>query len=339
MKLRTIPVAAAAVAFLALLAPAGARAEILEEIVAKVNNSIVTRSQFEDRLALYRQQMSQKFTGDELDQKMASGQEAILHNIIIENILVQRAEVLLDMDKVRKNLIADFKKNQKIESDEELDRLLKEQEMTRPALLDTLVRMNIPQEIINYEVRRKISVSDKEIQEYYDSHKQEFTRPERITLREIVILFEDATREEAMSRAEAVRRELDAGADFETLVGRESQAPSRERGGLVGPFGRGELRPELEKAAFALQPGQVAGPVESSLAFHLVKMESRDAEEATPLDKAKEGISEQLREARFKEKIDDYLKKLWNENFIYVYPKFGTSDWLPAGASEEVLGG
>lgn len=338
MKPRTVPVVAAILTVLALLAPAGARAEVLEEIVAKVNNSIITRSQFEDRLALYRQQMSQKFTGEELDRKMEAGQEAILHNIIIENILVQRADVLLDMDKVRRNLIEDFKKNQKIESDEELDKLLKEQDMTRADLLDTLVRMNIPQEIINYEVRRKISVSDKEILEYYLTHKPEFTRPERITLREIVVLFEDATREEARSRAEAVRRELDAGGDFEALVARESQAPSKERGGLVGPFGRGELRPELEKAAFALQPGEVAGPIESSLAFHLVKMESRDAEEVVSLEKAKDGISDQLREAMFKEKIDAYLKKLWNDNFIYVYPKFGTSDWLPAGASEGVLG-
>ena len=339
MKARTILAVAAILAVLALFPPAGARAEILEEIVAKVNNSVITRSQFEDRLALHRQQMSQQFTGEELDRHMEAGQEAILHNMIIESILVQRAEVLLDMGKVRKNLIEDFKKNQKIESDEELDRLLKEQDMTRGDLLETLVRMNIPQEIINYEVRRKISVSDKEIREYYESHRPEFTRAEKITLREIVILFEDATREEAKSRADAVRRELDAGADFETLVARESQAPSRERGGLVGPFGRGELRPELETVAFALEPGQVAGPVESSLALHLVKMESRDAEEVTPLEKAGEGISEQLREARFREKIDAYLKKLWNDNFIYVYPKFGTSDWLPSGASESVLGG
>jgi len=58
----------------------------------------------------------------------------------------------------------------------------------------------------------------------------------------------------------------------------------------------------------------------------------------TPLEKARDGISEQLREARFREKIDAYLKKLWNDNFIYVYPKFGTSDWLPTGASEDVPG-
>jgi len=318
----------------ALLLGTPARAEILEEVVAKVNNSIITRTDYEERMGLYRQQMSEKYSGEELDKKMASGREAILHNMVIENLLVQRAEVLLDMDKVRKNLIDDFKKNQKIENDEELDRLLKEQKLTRQSLLETLVRLNIPQEIINYEVRRKISIPDKEVLAYYLEHKPEFTRPERVTLREIVILFEDATREEARARVDAIRREMDAGAAFETLVERESQSASKERGGLVGPFVRGEMREELERAAFSLEPGQLAGPIESARGFHLLKMEGREPEEVTPLEKAKDGIASRLREARFQEKIDEYLKKLWKDNFIYVYPRFGTSDWLPMGAGE-----
>lgn len=331
--------AAALAAVFAFLLPSLSRGEILEEIVAKVNNSIITRTEFEMRLLLYRQQMSQKFTGEDLDKKMAAGQEAILHNMVIENLLVQRADVLLDMEKVRKNLIEDFKKSQKIETDEELDRLLKEQKMTRQDLVDTLVRLNVPQEIINYEVRRKISVSDKQIQGYYDAHMEEFTKSERITLREIVILFEEPTKEEAKNRAYAIRRELDGGGDFQALVERESQAHSKERGGLVGPFTRGEMRPELEAPAFALQPGQIAGPIESSLAFHIFLLESREPEEVTPLEKARDGIIEKLRDQEYKEKIDAYLKKLWNDNFIYIFPKFGTSDWLPMGAGDNPLGG
>ncbi len=336
MKSRILPIAVLALA--GSLLPVPSRAEIVEEIVAKVNNSIITRSEFEDRMMLYRQQLSEKYTGEELDNKLAASQEAILHNMILENLLVQRAEVLLDMDKVKKNLIEDFKKNQKIESDEELDRLLKEQKMTRQALLDTLVRLNIPQEIINYEVRRKISISDKEIQDYYDAHKADFTKPERITLREIVILYEEATKEEARSRAQAIRRELDAGGDFQALAEKESQAASKERGGLVGPFARGEMRKELEEAAFALQPGQVAGPIESSRAFHLLKLESREPEEVTPLEKARDGITEKIRNEKFQEKIEAYLKKLWEDNFIYVFPKFGTSNWVPTGAGEKPFG-
>jgi parvulin-like peptidyl-prolyl isomerase len=247
--------------------------------------------------------------------------------MIIETLLVQRADVLLDMEKVKKNLLEDFKKQQKIQSDEELDKLLKEQKMTRQDLLDTLIRFSIPQEIINYEVRRKISVSDKDIQAYYDAHRKDYVRPERVLFREVVILFEEATKSEARARAEAVRRELDGGADFAEVVARESQAGSKDRGGLAGPFARGELRPELESAIFALKPGELAGPVESSRAFHLVRLETKEPEQVTPIEEAREGIIERVRDARFQERLEEYLHKLWTDNFIYVFPKYGTAEW------------
>lgn len=330
------------VATLFLLAPTAltlstraARAEVLEEIVAKVNNSIITRTEFEARLDLFREQLSRKYTGTELDAKIESARDSVLHNIIIETLLVQRGDVLLDMEKVKKNLLEDFKKQQKIESDEELDRLLREQKMSRKDLLDTLVRLSIPQEMINYEVRRKISVSDKEIRDFYDSHRQDFVKPERVTLREIVILFEDATRAEAKARAEAIRRELDAGGDFETLISRESQAASKERGGLVGPFGKGELRSEIEKAVEGLKPGQTAGPIESAKAFHILKVESREPEQITPLADARDDITERIRDAKFQEQVDGYLQKLWTGNFIYVYPKYGSAEWKPTAPAKE----
>ncbi len=312
-----------------------ARAEILEEIVAKVNNEIITLTEFEARLELFRQQISRKYSGDDLDAKMEESRDLLLHNMIIESLLVQRGDVILDMEKVRKNLLDDFKKQQKIENDAELDKLLNEQKMTRKDLLETLVRLSIPQEIINYEVRRKISVSDKEIQAYYDAHRQDFVKPERVTFREIIILFEEATRDEAKARADGVRRELDAGADFQGLVERESQVSSKERGGLVGPFGKGELLPEIEKAVFSLQTGQVAGPVESARGLHILKLESREAEEVTPVSGARDTITEKIRDQKSQEKVEAYLQKLWADNFIYVFPKYGTADWKPVHAVQK----
>ena len=89
----------------------------------------------------------------------------------------------------------------------------------------------------------------------------------------------------------------------------------------------------------SLQVGQIAGPIESPVAFHILKLESRVPEEVTSLEKARDGITEHIRDEKFKTKIDEYLKKLWTDNFIYIYPKFGTSDWLPTGAAENPLGG
>jgi len=311
------------------LAGGAVRAEILEEIVAKVNNSMITRTQLQERLAVYEQQLRTKYSGMELQAKTEAAADGLLRNMITETLLVQRAEVLLDLDKVRKNLLDDFKKQQKIESDEELDRLLKEQNMTRAELLDTLMRMSIPHEIINYEVRRKISVSDKDIQAYYDEHRKDFVRPERVVFREIVLLYEEANKEEVRSRAAAARRELDAGKDFGELAASVSEVSSKERGGLVGPFTKGELRPEIESQVFALKPGDLAGPIESVRAFHIVRLETKEGEQVTSITDARDTITEKIRDARFKENLQVYLEHLWKENYIYVFPKYGSSEWKP----------
>jgi parvulin-like peptidyl-prolyl isomerase len=314
------------------------RAEILEEIVAKINNSIITTTQFEERLEVYRQQLARKYPDEDLSTRMEAATDNLLRNMIMETLLVQRADVILDMDKVKKNLLEDFKKQQKIENDEELDRLLKEQKMSRSDLLETLVRLSVPQEIINYEVRRKISVSDKEIKKYYEEHRKDFTKPERVVFREIVVLFEDATKEEARSRAEGIRRELDGGAEFGEVAARESGVSSKERGGLVGPFTRGELRPEIESQVFALQPGLLAGPIESSRAFHIVRLETKEGEEVTALAEAQDPITEKIRDSRFKESLEAYLERLWKENYIHVFPKFGSSEWKPTDTLEGAPG-
>jgi len=314
------------------------RAEILEDLVAKVNNTIITRTQFLGRLEVVKAQLSRRYSGAELDRHTAGAHEATLRNMIVENLLVERGDLLLDMDKVRQNLLKDFKRQQNIETNEELDQLLEEQELTRRDLLDTLTRLAIPQEIINYEVRRKISVSENEIQKYYDDHFDEFVSPEQVTFRELVILFEEVTQEESRARAQAVRRELDAGVSFEELVDRESQAASRERGGLVGPFSIGELLPEIEEVVFTLPEGQIAGPIESTRALHFIRMETRVDKQVKALSEARREITENVRDSKFQDELEEYLENLWNDNYIYVYPNYGVVEWKPPASAGDGSG-
>ena len=148
-----------------LVSPGPSDAAILEEIVAKVNNRIISKSEFDERGTYILKQIYQQYTGNDLDQRLAEAHETMLANMITELLLVERAQSFLDLDKVRKNLVDDFRKQQKISSDEELERLLKEQGMQRKDLEEQLIRLAVPQEIINYEVRRKISVSAAEIEQ------------------------------------------------------------------------------------------------------------------------------------------------------------------------------
>ncbi|HXU12822.1 MAG TPA: SurA N-terminal domain-containing protein [Candidatus Binatia bacterium] len=154
-----------------LASPAPAGAAIVEEMVAKINNRIVTKSEFEERGNYILKQIYQEFSGSELDRELVEAQESMLANMITELLLIDRAESLLDLTKVRKNLVDDFRKQQNIASDEDLEKLLKDQGMTRHDLEEQLIRLAVPQEIISYEVRRKISVSEPEIRKYYEDHQ------------------------------------------------------------------------------------------------------------------------------------------------------------------------
>src|SRR3989338_4722656 len=220
----------------ALLArPIPAGAAIIEESAAKVNNRIVTKSEFEERGSFVLKQIYQQYSGDELDRQLADAQESMLANMITELLLIDRAESLLDLSKVRKNLVDDFRKQQNIGNEEDLDKLLKEQGMNRHDLEEQLVRLAVPHEIINYEVRRKISVSEAEIKKHYEDHQKDWETPPTVTFNEIVLFYEEATKPEVLARAQGIVREAKGGTDFGELVQRYSEAPSKESGGFLGP--------------------------------------------------------------------------------------------------------
>src|SRR5262245_16739587 len=246
-----------------------ARAAIVEEIVAKVNNRIVSKSEFEERSAYILKQIYQQYSGHDLDKRLTDARETMLANMITELLLVERAQSLLDLDKVRKNLIDDFRKQQNIASDEELEKMLKEQNMTRKDLEEQLIRLAVPQEIINYEVRRKISVSDSEIKIYYDQHSKAWESPASVTFNEIVLFYEDANRPEVQGRGEGIVRGSRGVTDFAELVQKYSEAGSKETGGFLGPLSAEELHPAIAKAVFDMKVDEVSAPIDTGRSIHI----------------------------------------------------------------------
>ena len=262
---------AVVVSVLVLSAPA--RGAIVEEIVAKVNNRIVSKSEFEERGAYILKQIYQQYSGDELDRQLRDAQESMLSNMITELLLLDRAESLLDLSKVRKNLVDDFRKQQNIASDDDLEKVLKDQGMKRKDLEDQLIRLAVPQEIINYEVRRKISVSEAEIKEYYDAHQKDWETAPTVSFNEIAMFYEDANRPEVLSRAQGVVREArGGGTDFGELVQKYSEAPSKESGGFLGPLAAADLHPAIAEAAFKLQTGDVSDPIDTGRSYQVIRL-------------------------------------------------------------------
>ncbi|MBI1950103.1 MAG: peptidyl-prolyl cis-trans isomerase [Acidobacteria bacterium] len=315
-----LPALAVAAALLALPVPAGAA--ILEEIVAKVNNRIITKSEFEERGSFVLKQIYQQYSGEELDRQLVDSQESMLANMITELLLIDRAESLLDLSKVRKNLVDDFRKQQGITSDEELDRLLKEQGMSRHDLEEQLVRLAVPQEIINYEVKRKISVSEAEIKKHYEDHQQDWETPPTVTFNEIVLFYEEATKPEVLSRAQGIVREAKGGTDFGELVQRYSEAPSKESGGFLGPFPASDLHPAIAGAVFGLEAGEVGEPIDTGRSYQVVRLVGKTDRLVKTMEEARDTMVRAVRETKFRPRYNQYIRRLWKENQIEVFPKY-----------------
>ena len=251
-----------------------AGAEVIEQILVKVNGEIFTKSDLEARqVAALRQQLGQQvdLKSDPSDAQLRKMLNDVTPDLIVsvvdEMLVVQRGKELgykLGEEQFQ-SVLANIKKDNKIESDEQLQAALKQENMTLADLRRNLERQMLMQRVQQNEVLGRIAVSQEEARKYYDAHQSEFTKPQTITLREITVAVPgDGTRinvgidEEAREKTEQIRGRLLAGESFEKLAADLSDSPSRANAGLIGPFSVGDLAADLRKRIETMKVGDIS---------------------------------------------------------------------------------
>jgi len=150
-------------------------------------------------------------------------------------------------------------------------------------------------------------VTDEDVQSYYDAHKAEF---ERVTARHILIATggeNGLTDEAAKAKADAIKKRLDNGEDFAAVAKAESGDPgSKDDGGLLQPFGRGQMVPEFEQVAFEQKAGTISGAVKTRYGYHIIRTEKKDV---APLMDVKDEIAELVRPQKLEAMIESLRKK------------------------------
>jgi len=172
----------------------------------------------------------------------------------------------------------------------------------RRRALDALLRADL-----------KAAPSDAEVAAYYEAHRDEFARPERVRLRQI--LTEDR------GVAEKALRELAAGADFGLLADRLSREPGAATGGDQGELSRQDLPPAFADIIFALEPGEVSRLVPADYGFHIFQVVSRSPAEVVPLEAARGEITEKLREARADQLLAELVKEARRRYNVELYER------------------
>lgn len=323
-------------ALVAILLLAGsfavAGAEVIEQILVKVNGEIFTKSDLEARqVAALRQQVGQQvdLKSDPSDAQLRKMLDEVTPDLIVsvvdEMLVVQRGRELgykLGEEQFQ-SVLANIKKDNKIESDEQLLAALKQENMTLADLRRNLERQMLMQRVQQNEVLGRIAVSQEESRKYYEAHKSEFTKPQTITLREITVAVPgDGTRinvgidEEAREKAEQIRGRTLAGESFEKLAADLSDSPSRANAGLIGPFSVGDLAPDLRKRIEMMKVGDISEVLRSPAGYQILKLESSTPTETTPFEQAREQISDRVFTEKRRAEFEKYLEKLRAEAII-----------------------
>jgi len=301
--------------------------EVREEILVVVNDHMISRRTFsqaveEDTASLYR-----KFSGKELDAKLKDAREKTLQNLIDAMVIEDKAKDLginiSDAD--LQGMVDDIKKQNQFTSDADFERALRTS--LGISLKDFIKRRKqgiLQEQVLRSEVYAKIAIEDQELRAWYEDHKDEYKRPSRFRIRELVLPKGVSPEEKEASKAKLaeVQKALKEGKSFEELAKTYSSSPSASMGGDLGWLNKGLVRASIEDAALNLKPDQVSAPLETDKDIYLVQLVAAEIDTARPFEEVKEQIHEKLGEPKAQNAIQHYMSGLRaRANIRFLVPK------------------
>src|SRR6516165_9017928 len=307
---------------------------VVEEIVARVNNSIITRADLKHSEEQLAAEMSKPDSG--MPSENQPQQKDLLRDLIDTQLLTQKAEELgisADTDVIKR--LDELRKQMHAETMEDLEKAAQAQGVSFEEFKQNLKDTILTQKVIQQEVGGHINVTQQEIQEYYNQHKDEMARPEQVRLSEILISTApptpapgqpapsaDEVVAQAKAKADAVYAQLQKGAKFEELAQKNSNGPTAANGGDLEYFKRGTLSKQLEDQVFALKAGQYTEPVRTNQGWVMLKVTEHQSEGTPPLKEVESQIQERLYMTKMQPALREYLTKLREDAYIDIKPGY-----------------
>jgi len=301
---------------------------ILEQVLVKVNGEIITKTDFEARqiAALRQRNPNLRPNNDaELQQALNEVTPSVILDAVDELLMVQRGKELgYTMSPDRFNsILENIKKENKIETDEQLQAALKQEGMTMADLRRQLEKTMLVQQVQQSEIMQKLQVTDTELKAYYEAHKDEFGTTPSVTLREITINVPTTAAgvnvgqdDAAKAKAEEVRAKIIAGEPFPRLAADYSDSGSKANGGLVGPLQKTDLSEELQKAIAGLKTGGVTPVLRTSRGYQIIKIENLQETTTKPFDEARNEIADKIANDKRGGEYQKFITRLRSDAII-----------------------
>ncbi len=360
MKMKTFLISSAALLVIAIAVHAD---NIVDEIIARVNDQIITRSDFERAKTNNLQELKQQFPSD-WQARWSKGEKDTLRDLIDRQLLLEKGKdlgITGETDTVKR--LNQMRQQMGLSSMQELEDEAKKQGISFEDYKEQIRIGVVTEQVIGQEVGGKLHITNEEIQEFYNQHQKDMEGPEEINLSEIMIPIDTpkpaptptpqaskdgqtpapaATPEpaapviddpikvaQAEAQAQQVEKQLKGGAKFSDLAKQVSKGPTAAQGGPLGAFKKGELAPVFEEKTTSLRPGEFTEPIRTKQGFIIFRVNSHRTAGVPPLKEVEEKIKEAVYSQKLEPAARAYLTKLREQAYIDI--KSGYADTGASG--------
>jgi peptidyl-prolyl cis-trans isomerase SurA len=343
--------------------PGFAAAQVVEQIVVRVNNQIITSTEYQRSKDQLRDEVRQQDPND-ADKVYADREKDVLRDLIDQQLLLEKGKdlgITGDTELIKRE--DQLRKDMKLDSIEALEKEAQKQGISWEDFQQNLRNQIITQKVIGEEVGSHLSITSEEAQAFYDEHKKDMEQPESIRLSEILIAPKPATPaasaakdanpqpgaatqsaenkpaaqpaddpaalDAAKAKTEDLLKQIRAGASFEDIAKKYSDGPSAAEGGDLGVFTRGKLAKELEDKTFAMKAGEITDAIRTRQGYVILKVTDHQQAGVPPMKDVLPRIQDALYYNKLQPALRTYLTKLREEAYIKYAPGYVDSGASP----------
>jgi peptidyl-prolyl cis-trans isomerase SurA len=311
----------------ALLVLPAAADTVVEEIIARVNNQIITRADYTREQQQVKDEAQQQDPA-RADQITAQGEKDVLRGLIDRQLLLEKGKdlgITADTDLIKR--LDEMRKQMKLNSMDDLEKAAQAQGVSFEDFKQNMRTEIITQQVIQREVGGHINVAKEEEKRFYEEHKSELEHPEQVRLSEILISTEQAGDDQqkiaaAQTKAEEVLKQIKDGGKFDEIAKKESQGPTAAQGGDLGLFKRGTLAKQLEDLTFAMKKDEVSSVIHTKQGFVILKVTEHQSAGIPPMNEIENRLQEAVYMQKLQPALREYLKKLREDAFIDIKPGY-----------------
>jgi len=304
-------------------APGLQAGKVVERIIARVNNEIITQRMFEREKQKLRAQLAQDYSGPELEAQIREQSKNLLRDLIDQALMVQKAKDLdinVETDIVKR--LDELRKQYNMAGLEDFEKEVEKQGVLWEDFKDQIRRQLLMREVIGRQVGSRIVLSREEARKYYDEHKNEFESPGLVHLAQVLISNEKRKPEEAEKRAKDALAEIKAGTRFSDVAKKYSDGPNADQGGDIGFLKMGTMAPAISAAIAKLDVNETTDLIEVKSGYVILKVLERFSPGIPGFEEVEQRVNEVLYNQKMQPKMREFLVELRKESYIFLAPGY-----------------